>query len=91
MRPPTISDALAAARVLYRVPPDRRFGVLARLFWEADAAQIASVEKRACAGGDGSLMSVALRRSPVPEPSLEDGEFCRCLALVLPALSERQP
>lgn len=38
--------------------------------------------------GDGSLMTVALRRRPAGEPPLNDATFCRCLSSVLLRLAQ---
>lgn len=91
MRAPHHGDAVSAARVLLGVQPSRRAWVLARMLREADLA-----EARVRLGqgahpiwGDGALMSAALRRRPLPEPPLSDGDYCGCLGLVFIALARR--
>ena len=39
--------------------------------------------------GDGSLMTAALAENPPPEPSLDNREYCGCLAQVFEALVAR--
>ncbi len=91
MRAPHLGDVVAAARALRAVPEVGRAGLLAALFREAGAA----VRHGRATGvnhpryGDGSLMAAALRHVCVPEPDLADRDYCRCLALVLLALSAR--
>lgn len=92
MRSPHLGDAVAAARALRAVPAVDRAGLLARLFTEAeDARRHGEIAGRNHPEhGDGSLMAAALRHPCAPEPGLEDGDYCRCLALVLLALAARR-
>ena len=91
MRRPLHGDVVSVARVLAGTRPDRRPWVLRRLFREADLA--AGFVRRSGRAhpvwGDGSLMVAALKRRPRPEPSLEDGDYCRCLAMVFDVLAGR--
>ena len=83
------TDAVAAARVLQRYPRERRPWVLHRMLVEAATAD----EWRRRTGqmhprwGDGSLMSAALRRPAVSEPSLSDPAWCRLMAYVYLSLA----
>ena len=91
MRSPVHGDAVSVARVLLSVPLARREWVLARIFREAEMAHAQVLE--GLGGhpfwGDGSLMTAALRRNAVPEPSLRDVEYCRCLSVVYARISYR--
>ena len=89
MRTPTIIDALAAARVLRGVAEPLRHWVLLRMLAETVRAE----KWRRATGrahprlGDGTLQVTALRRLPMGEPSLQDRDFCLCLAQVFFVLS----
>lgn len=91
MRQPLHGDAVSAARVLLRTRCGRRRWILARMFREADLAHahFKRVRRTHPIWGDGSLMSAALRRHPLPEPALDDAEYCRCLAMTYSALAAR--
>lgn len=87
MRNMLIGDALAAARALCRVAPERRLRRLFRMCWEADRANAYRLRTARMhpIWGDGSLMAAALRRKPVLAGSLDDPEFRTALILVLGA------
>jgi hypothetical protein len=78
------TDAVAAARVLARVPPRRRAWVMHRMLAEAAAAD----RWRRHSGqphpvwGDVSLMAAAMRRPAACEPLLCDPAWCRTVAFV---------
>ncbi|WP_449240103.1 DUF7742 family protein [Candidatus Rhodobacter oscarellae] len=84
-------DIVAAARVLYDAPQAARPLILDRLLSQAERADIYRRSEGAIHPfwGDGSLMAVALRKRPPPEPPLEDTEYCACLAQVFDALVNR--
>ena len=92
MRRPLHGDAVSVARVLLDARPERRHWILARLFREAERAhsRIRQGQRPYPNWGDGSLMTAALRRRPVPEPSLADADYCRCLSMVYAALAMRE-
>lgn len=91
MRPVMHGDVVAAARVLRSEIPETRPALLARLLRQTERAD----RFRKDTGrvhflwGDGSLMTAALRRRPVPEPPLDDLDYCSCLAMVFEALVNR--
>lgn len=91
MRRPLHGDVVSAARALLMTSPERRCWVLTRMLWEADRAQawVATRSRAHPVWGDGTLMCAALRRRPVREPSLENADYCGCLALVFKALAAR--
>jgi len=88
MRPVLHGDIVAAARVLFLLPAAERPAALEDLFRRAAWAD----DYRRRTGrmhpvwGDGSLMSVALRRDTPPEPPLSDSGYCDCLAQVFEGL-----
>ena len=90
MRPPTLVDAVAAARVLRAAPEAGRPALLRRLICETrQAARHLRATGRAHPRfGDGSLIAAALRHPVVREPGLDDPAYCRCLAFVLVAIAE---
>lgn len=85
VRPPLLGDVVAAARVLLPLPAERRAALLSELLRQATVAE----QHRLRTGrshpdhGDGSLMAAALAHGCAREPSLRDGDYCKCLALVL--------
>lgn len=85
------ADAVAAARVLRRLPTSERDIVLREMLDEARGTHAKRLAACWFGIGDGTLMDVALTRGPVPEPLLSDGDYCRCLAAVYAALAEAQP
>lgn len=89
MRTPTIVDALAAARVLREVAEPHRHWLLLRMLAETVRAERwrQATGKAHPKWGDGTLQVTALRRLPRAEPSLQDRDFCLCLAQVLFTLS----
>lgn len=92
MREPLHGDAVSVARVLLGARPDRRPWVLARLIREAELAH-RHFRRLGCAHplwGDGSLMTAALRRCPLPEPALNRADYCDCLAMTFRALAARR-
>lgn len=88
MRPALLGDVVAAARVLRAAEATERPTLLARLVAEASCAarHVRTTGRNHPHYGDGSLMGAALRHARVPEPSLEDPDYCRCLGLVLARL-----
>jgi hypothetical protein len=88
MRPMLLGDVVVAARALRAVPAENRPMLLARLVREASAAEKhgQSTARNHPLHGDGSLMSAALGHPCAAEPSLDDGDFRSCLALVLAAV-----
>ncbi|WP_414897409.1 hypothetical protein [Rhodovulum sp. YEN HP10] len=89
MRPVLHGDAVAAARALYRLPAAERGRMIGALLMQAEAAD--AYRKRFGRGhpdwGNGSLMALAENWELPPEPSLDDAEYCRCLAQVFCALA----
>jgi class 3 adenylate cyclase len=92
MRPVLLGDVVAAARALRAVDEEDRPALLSRLLSQAGEAERHGREtgRNHPVYGDGSLMTVALGHCRVAEPSLEDGDYCACLALVLTRLALRQ-
>lgn len=88
---PLLGDVTAAAAALCVVPPGRRGWVLARMMREAVSADAHRARFRRAhpIWGDGSLMTAALRRHPLPEPGLDSADYCRCLAMTYQALGAR--
>ena len=84
-----LGDASAVARVLRQTPGHRRAWVHRRLLREADraAVHLALTGRAHPIWGNGSLMAAALRRRPGSEPTLDDADFCLCLAIVLQHLA----
>lgn len=91
MRAPLLGDVVAAARSLGAVPADERDALLGRLVASADAAarHWRRTGRSHPRHGDGSLMAAALAHGGVSEPSLEDRDYCLCLARVLTELAGR--
>ncbi|MBL3572651.1 hypothetical protein JMK10_10530 [Rhodovulum sulfidophilum] len=89
MRPVLHGDAVAAARALYRLPATERGRMIGSMLLRVEAADC--YRKRFGRGhprwGDGSLMALAQNFDLPPEPSLDDTDYCRCLAQVLGALA----
>jgi class 3 adenylate cyclase len=90
MRAPLLGDVVASARALRAVDPEERRELLDLLFEEASAAERHGQETGMIHPrfGDGSLMAAALTCPCVREPGLDDGDYCRCLALVFTTLAE---
>ena len=88
MRAPLLGDVVAAARALRAVEARDRRDLLDLMFEEASAAERHGRETGRIHPrfGDGSLMAAALTRPCAREPGLDDGDYCRCLALVLTTL-----
>jgi hypothetical protein len=80
-----LGDAAALARVLRGAPRDVWPWRLARMLREAERAgdHLARWGRAHPLWGNGSLMAVALRRRPPPEPDLSDGVFRAALCFVL--------
>lgn len=93
LRPPVLGDVICAARALLAVPPEARAERLICLMDEAAKAarHVEAIGRGHPRLGDGSLMAAALSGAVVKEPSLSDRDYCRCLAMVLEALSETGP
>lgn len=89
MRPVLHGDVVAAARVLYALPEERRVAELDRLVRAASWADRFRRHFRRAhpCWGDGSLMAVALTEDPPPEPRLSDPDYCGCLTMVLDLLA----
>ncbi|RAP39878.1 hypothetical protein BYZ73_18030 [Rhodovulum viride] len=89
MRPVLHGDAVAAARALYALPQADRAGAIQAMLLRAEAAD--AYRKRFGRGhplwGNGSLMALVQRGALPPEPSLDEPEYCRCLAQVFAALA----
>lgn len=88
-----LGDAAVAARVLMEVRKGRRRWVLERMLTECvfGALYRARLGRAHPRWGTGSLMAVALRRTPPAEPPLSDADFRRCLVLVLERLGRPEP
>lgn len=86
-------DISAVACVLYPLPKSDRSGMLARLFAQADAAEIYRKYHRSLhpVWGDGSLMSAALTYPHGCEPFLDDPDYAACMAMIFTALSAQKP
>jgi hypothetical protein len=88
MRPVLHADVVAAARVLLALPVDRRRLKMRQMLEQAAAADL--YRKRLKRGhplwGNGCLMSVAARSEMLPEPFLDDVQYCRCLVDVFQVL-----
>lgn len=91
MRTALHGDAVSVARVLLGAPPERRRWILLRICREADLAHrfFRDRHRPHPIWGDGSLMTAALRRHPLPEPGLDSADYCRCLAMTYQALGAR--
>ena len=84
-------DVSAAARVLFRLPPEERAEACADMIDVAKTAdrfrsKIGRVHAKL---GNGSLMAVARKRPMAAEPSFDNADYCRCFALVLHAIASR--
>lgn len=90
MRPLGHGDLIVAARLLRTRPPAQRDWVLRRLCAEARAADIHVLAGRGMhpRWGDGSLMTAALRRGPLPDFGPTDADYCRCLSFVAAAAAK---
>lgn len=90
MRPVLHGDVMAAARVLLRVPCDRRQAVMWQMLEQASIADL--YYKRLGRGhpewGNGSLMAVAFTRDMAPEPFLDDPDYCSSFIVVFEALTQ---
>lgn len=84
------TDVVAAARALLAQPAERRPWVLHRMLSEAASADLwrRRTGRMHPVWGDGSLMSVALRRPSRHEPPLSDPAWCRIVADVYLALAQ---
>ncbi|GAA0286001.1 DUF7742 family protein [Rhodovulum strictum] len=92
MRPVLPGDAVAAARALYARPSTERQAAMSLMLVHAEAAD--AYRKRFGRAhpvwGNGSLMALAQREALPPEPSLDDPDYCRCLAIVFGTLADRR-
>lgn len=88
MRPVLHGDVMAAARVLLRLPCDKRQAVMQQMLERASFADL--YYKRLGRGhaewGNGSLMAVAFARDMAIETFLDDPDYCSCFVLVFEAL-----
>ena len=90
MRPVTVTDLCAAARVLLAQPPARRRAAMAALVARAEAA---ARHRRATgrhhpAYGNGTLLAAALAH-PAPDAAPGATDYLACLALALDVLLAR--
>ena len=90
MRLPGHTDAVAVAAIMRSAQVEERAEILRRSFARAT---IASAHVRATgqlhgSWGDGSLMAASRSIGIGFEPSLDDYEFCRCLADVYDAIAD---
>ncbi|MFN4100458.1 MAG: hypothetical protein ACK4GT_11845 [Pararhodobacter sp.] len=89
MRPVTLTDLAAAARVLLALPPEQRAAGMAALIARAEAAD----SHRLATGrdhryGNGTLGSAALTCAAADPAEPGDAEYLGCLALAVNALLE---
>ncbi|MEX0287434.1 MAG: hypothetical protein AB3N23_22740 [Paracoccaceae bacterium] len=91
MRPVLHGDVSAAARVLLRVPHAAREALCRQMLDEAQLADdYAQKHGRTHPRyGNGSLMGAARKRALAPEPSFDNRDYCRCMALVLLIVATR--
>lgn len=85
MRPVLHGDVSSVARALLRVGAQERQGLCARIFAQADLAEIHVRDHGRLhpAYGNGSLMAAARRYVLADEPTFSDVEYCQCFATVL--------
>lgn len=91
MRPVLHGDVSSVARVLLLVPERDRIACCARIFEQADLAEL-HVSRHGClhpSYGNGSLMAVARRHFLADEPCFDSVEYCRCFIAVLAMLIDR--
>ncbi len=88
MRPVLHADMVAAARVLLALPAGNRREKMREMLEQAAVADL--YRKRLKRGhplwGNGCLMAVASRHKMLPEPFLDDLQYCRCLIDVFQVL-----
>ena len=88
MRPVLHGDVVAMARVLLALPACERWAAMNAIITEARYADC--YRKRTGRAhfqwGNGSLMAAATSRKMLPEPFLNDLEYCRCLEMVFGGL-----
>lgn len=91
MRPVLHGDVVAVARVLRRVPPDRRAATCRELIAQAGWADAyrRALGRPHPAWGDGSLMAAAARFDQAREPFLSDPDYLHCLWVVTRTLLHR--
>lgn len=80
MRPVTLGDICAAARLLLAHDQADWPAVMAALLQEAESG-----------AGNGTLMAASLRQAPPPPPPTDDPAHLRALLAVLQALVARNP
>lgn len=88
MRVPLAVDVLLLARALMSHPQDQRITVAEGLIRDAATAHRYFNTTQRChpSLGDGSLMSLVLKRSPVAEPVASDPDFLNSLQSATVAL-----
>lgn len=91
MRPILHTDFRDAARALLGQPVSLRAALAVRMVREADWADVFTRRSGQAhpLWGNGTLSDAARQRCLVPEPTLDEAEYCDCLMLVLQALQQR--
>jgi len=93
MRPFSLGDLTAAARVLWCVPETQRSALLHTLFAAADEADAHRLKTGRLHShfGNGSLSAVAHGHPMADRVDFSDRSYCRCLVQVLEAYLTRAP
>lgn len=91
MRPVLHTDLRDAARALLMRPARQRFDLCRRMLNEAAWADryARQTGRPHPLWGNGTLSDAARKRGLAREPTLDDTQFCHCLALVLLGLRDR--
>ncbi len=92
MRPVLHGDVTSVARALLLVQESDRIACCARIFEQADLAELHVLQHGrlhpSC--GNGSLMAAARCYPLADEPNFDSAEYCRCFIIVLATLLDRQ-
>lgn len=86
MRPVTLGDLCAAARVLLAYPDRDWSQVAACLLAQADAADLHRLTHGTSRYGNGTLMAASLSHAPPPAPAVADPRHLAALACVVVAV-----
>lgn len=88
MRPVLHGDIVGAARALLAVKAEQRAGLIGRLIAQAGWADRFRAQKGRAHPfwGDGSLEVAAAHHRQLPEPFLDQPEYCDCMIAVFEAL-----
>ncbi|MFT5001409.1 MAG: hypothetical protein ACI861_002490 [Paracoccaceae bacterium] len=96
MRPILHGDVVASARALLAVDEAKRCRLMQRLISEASLADVYRRHRGRAhpMWGDGSLEVAASSHDLMPEPYLDEVDYCQCMCVVFEALiqwSKRSP